>query len=102
MNSSNGARVGVRVGTSVDVLVRVGISLGRGDLVNVGSCGVVGDTVKVTVAPGVFVHADVTLDEVWTLHATSQHAITTTHNDKLRCLLWLDGEEGVMIIDLPM
>ena len=64
VNSSNGARVGVRVGTSVDVLVRVGITLGRGDLVNVGSCGVVGETVKVTVTPGVLVLAGVRLGEV--------------------------------------
>lgn len=98
MNDPSGARVGVSVG----VAVRVGLALGIGDAVEVGVWLTVGNTVEVMVGLRTIVWVGVGFSKAGPLHATSSAAMTIMHGIYLNCLFFIDGEERVMIIDLPM
>lgn len=98
VNDPSGARVGVSVG----VAVRVGLALGIGDAVEVGVWLAVGDTVEVMVGLTAIVWVGVGLNTVGLPQAISNEAMTISHGIYLNCLFFINGEERVMIIDLPM
>ena len=93
---------GDRVGVSVVVAVRVGLALGIGDAVEVGVWLVVGDTVEVMLGLRTIVWVGVGFSTAGLPHATSNQAMKIMHGIDLNCLFFIDGEERVMIIDLPM
>lgn len=80
------------MGVSVGLVVRVGMALGLGKMVDVGGWVCVGDPVKVLVTLGTSVHEGAGLGEACLMQATSEQAITKT-NINLKCLLLSDGEE---------
>jgi len=90
------------VGVSVEVAVVVGLELGLGEGVNVmvGVC--VGVMVVVRVGRGVTVHVweGLLTDAGW--QAASTSAKTRIRMNRSSSLFFLDGEERVMIIDLPI
>jgi hypothetical protein len=98
VNISRGARVGVRVGA----VVRVGVALELGEMVNVGDWVLVAVTVEVLVSLGAIVHIGDGFGVAVMLQATCNQATSTNQNNVFRCFLWANGEERVMIIDLPM
>ena len=98
LNNPSGARVGVSVG----VLVSVGLGLGLGVEVEVGANVSVGDTVEVSVRLGLIVQEGVGLDAKGLLHPTNTAAHNRIQEKNLICLLFIDSEERVMIIDLPV
>lgn len=98
VNVSNGARVGVSEGMRVGVA----LALGLGEAVKVGGIVCVGATVRVTVALGSIVKVDNGLGDTCWLQANSDPAIKQINKNDLRRFLFGDGEEGVMIIDLPV
>ena len=86
----------------VGVVVRVGLVLGLAETVHVGDWVLVGVTVDVLVSLGAVVHLAVGFGVALMLQATCKQATSNNQKNVFRYFLWGDGEEGVMIIDLPM
>ena len=95
VNSSNGARVGVRVG----VLVGVDVTVGEGVMVAVGDAVALGVTVRVMVGLGVIVRVGVGWKYEIALHPASHTGSASKIN---RSILLGDGKKGVMIVDFSM
>ena len=90
------------MGVSVEVAVAVGLEVGLGEGVNDGSGVGVGVMVEVRVGRGVIVDGweGIITGAGW--QATSVTDKTRIRMNRSGSLFFLDGEERVMIIDLPL